>query len=109
MRHQTSAIAISARLQHYGIDDGEDCGVGADTKRERQNRSHGESWALAQRTQSVTQVLNPDVPKRLAPHVAYLLFHRSHVAEGAAGGVLGVFRSQAGILLFFPFKFQVGA
>src|SRR5580692_7576374 len=54
--HQTIGIAVGQRTQQHGIHDAENCRVGSHAESQSQNRNRGETWILAQQSQSMTQV-----------------------------------------------------
>src|ERR1700723_3015835 len=54
--YQTIGIAVGQRTQQHGIHDTENCRVGSHAQSERQNRNRGETWILAQQSQSMTHV-----------------------------------------------------
>src|ERR1700751_5471533 len=56
-RHQPIGIRIGQRVEQHRVHDGEDGGVGADAKRQRENRNRGEAWRPAQLAQSVAKIL----------------------------------------------------
>ena len=55
-KHQVLRVADRQRLKHHRVDDAEYGGVGADAKRQRQNRHGGEAGVLRQHAQAVEHV-----------------------------------------------------
>src|ERR1700685_1737521 len=54
--YQTIGIGVGQRTQQHGIHDAENRGIGSDTQSQSQNRNRGETWILAQQSQSMTYV-----------------------------------------------------
>ena len=68
-------------LQQDGIEHAEDCGVGADAQRERENGSCGEDRAPAEDSQRVSHVLEEEIDERQTALIAISLLHRLHSTE----------------------------
>src|ERR1700683_3619246 len=54
--YQAIGIAEWKRAQQHGIHDAENCRVGSHAESQSQNRNRGETWILAQQSQSMTHV-----------------------------------------------------
>src|ERR1700683_657130 len=54
--YQTISVAEWKRAQQHGIHDAENCRVGSHAESQSQNRNRGETWILAQQSQSMTHV-----------------------------------------------------
>src|SRR5260370_21702401 len=54
--YQTIGIAVGQRAQQHGIHDAENGRVGSHSESQSQNRNRGETWILAQQSQSMTDV-----------------------------------------------------
>src|SRR4029077_19269222 len=54
--YQTIGIAVRQRAQQDSIHDAENGGVGSHAQSQSQNRNRGETWILAQQSESMTQV-----------------------------------------------------
>src|ERR1700683_219802 len=54
--YQTIGVAVGQRMQQHGIHDAENGRVGSHAESQSQNRNRGETWILAQQSQSMTHV-----------------------------------------------------
>ncbi len=82
-------------LEHHCIDQAEDCRVGADAERQRQDDDSGEDTVAAEHAQRVAKVL-PKVLQPASAHVAALLLDGGDVAELEERATLRFLRLDAG-------------
>ncbi len=54
---QLLGIWVLQRPQNYGVDDAEDCRVGANAQAEREHSNQGEGRALAEQAAAIQQIL----------------------------------------------------
>src|SRR5580692_1281159 len=79
--YQTIGIAVGQRMQQHGVHDAENCRVGAHAESQSQNRNRGETWILAQQSQSMTHVRTEFTPPAHAHGCPHGIFVRLDSAE----------------------------
>ena len=94
---QMRGIRVGQRSQNQGIDDAENCRVGADRECQRDDRRKGENRALAQRANCKSQILLKRIEPTPAPHLARGLLHDGEIAEFLAHGVARSFERFAAL------------
>src|SRR5204862_1192013 len=57
--HEALGLADGKRAEQQRVEDGEDCGVGADPERERERRERGEGGMLPQEPRAEADVFQP--------------------------------------------------
>jgi hypothetical protein len=82
-------VANGQRLEHDGIDQAKDGGVGADTESEGRHGDGGEAGSLAQHAEAVADVGEEIFEPTPAPHLTRRFLDQGFVAEFATGGVQG--------------------
>src|SRR5829696_6201230 len=110
-----SAPASRAALQNprwtmqYGVDDGEDRGVGADSEREREDRGGGERGGPSQHPERIPHVLQDALEARFPVGIANVVFDRGVAAVFQPGGAARLFQRHARLQLRFDRLVEVAA
>jgi hypothetical protein len=83
-QHEPGRLRIRQRLKHDGIEDTEDCRVGADAKGQRQRHKDRKTRAPPQRSRRVSQILRQNFHPSERPHIAAYLLPGCRPAKLAA-------------------------
>ena len=94
-RHQPIGLGIRKRLEHDGVQRGEDGRGGANPQRERQDGGGGESLRSPKPPECVPDVARQHVDDGQRPPLPLVLLHLRHPSELAPGRVVGLGRIHA--------------
>ena len=105
------AVDISERecAEKHGVDQAEDCGVGAHAEGEREDCGGGERRAFAEQTQRVAQILGKRIEKSGGPGFADGFFHLFEAARVDLSFAAGFVGSEATGAIFVGEEIGVGA
>jgi hypothetical protein len=87
--YQTLRIAHREIAQQSGVDQTEDCGIGADAEGERENGHERESGTLQEHANAERDVLQEILNPVYAAHVATLLSDLIYSSESPQGCIAG--------------------
>ena len=102
-------IFTGREREHYGVNQAEDGGIGADAERESEHDDDGEAGRKAQDAQTVADVLREALEPDDAPDFAGLFLHAGDIAEFAQGGVMRFFGRHAAVNVVLGFTGEVVA
>src|SRR5262249_38333639 len=88
--YQPERIFVRQRSKHDGVDDAEDCRVGADPKREGADGNRGQAAVPAEHAECVEQILAKLVDEGAGPDVSDRLSHLLNTSELDERGAPGL-------------------
>ena len=105
--HKLLRLGIWQRVQQRGIHNAENRGRRANSNRNRQNGHGAEAGRLAQRTQSVANILHHVFKPYPAPRRPASFLQRGHIAKMPPGRRSRIILRHAGLDLFLLAQFQM--